>query len=185
MKIPNEAQKVFSGIIFDTYQWEQEMFDGSKSTFEMLKRPNTVQVIATMGDKILLANEEQPGITARAVSMFGGRQEPDESPQESARRELLEETGLHSDDWYLWQTFEPFYKIDWTIYVYIARNCTKVSEPKLDSGEKIKILELNFDEFVENILSDKYWGSNLALYIAKLKLNNQLDELRNLIFLPK
>lgn len=186
MNIPEKAKKVFSGIIFDTYQWEQEMFDGTTSTFEMLRRPNTVQIIATMGDKILLAQEEQPGIAvARAVSMFGGRQEPNESPAASAERELLEETGMHSDDWHLWQTFEPFYKIDWTIYIYIARNCTKISEPHLDSGEKIKVLELNFEEFIENILSDKYWGTNLALHVAKLKLNNQLDELRNLIFPPK
>ncbi len=40
MKIPPNAKRVFKGIIFDVYQWQQKMFDGSKETFEMLKRAN-------------------------------------------------------------------------------------------------------------------------------------------------
>ena len=27
-KIPNNAKRVFKGVIFDVYQWEQEVFDG-------------------------------------------------------------------------------------------------------------------------------------------------------------
>ena len=60
MKIPINAKKVFSGIIFDTYQWEQEMYDGSHKIFEMVKRSPTVDVIATMDDKIITLWEEQP-----------------------------------------------------------------------------------------------------------------------------
>lgn len=37
MKLPPQAKKVFTGQIFDVYQWEQEMYDGSFETFEMLK----------------------------------------------------------------------------------------------------------------------------------------------------
>ena len=58
MKIPNKAKKVFEGVIFDIYQWQQEMYDGSTATFEMLDRDNTIQVIATMDDKIILINEK-------------------------------------------------------------------------------------------------------------------------------
>ncbi|KKP89624.1 MAG: NUDIX hydrolase [Candidatus Moranbacteria bacterium GW2011_GWC2_37_73] len=32
--IPEHAKKVFSGTFFDVYQWEQEMFDGSKKIKE-------------------------------------------------------------------------------------------------------------------------------------------------------
>ena len=42
--IPANAKKVFHGVIFDVYQWEQEMFDGTKEIFEKLKRPDTVVV---------------------------------------------------------------------------------------------------------------------------------------------
>lgn len=38
--IPENAKLVFKGKIFDTYQWEQEMYDGSRVTFEKIKRPD-------------------------------------------------------------------------------------------------------------------------------------------------
>lgn len=38
--IPEQAGCVFHGEIFDVYQWQQEMFDGSYERFEMLRRPD-------------------------------------------------------------------------------------------------------------------------------------------------
>lgn len=37
MKIPKEAKKVFSRIIFDVYHWQLKMHDSLMGTFEMLK----------------------------------------------------------------------------------------------------------------------------------------------------
>ncbi len=42
--MPANAKRVFKGVVFDTYQWEQDMYDGTKKTFEKLKRPDTVVV---------------------------------------------------------------------------------------------------------------------------------------------
>jgi hypothetical protein len=75
-KIPEHAHKVFEGVIFDVYQWEQEMFDGSKATFEMVKRPYTVEVIPVMIDgTIAIAYEQQPPVpeTVSAVDEAYGR----------------------------------------------------------------------------------------------------------------
>lgn len=44
--IPREAELVFRGEIYKVYQWPQKMPDGSVKTFEMLRRPDTVMVIA-------------------------------------------------------------------------------------------------------------------------------------------
>src|SRR3990167_6673441 len=99
-KIPPQAKKVFSGVIYDVYQWEQAMFDGSPAIFEMLRRPNTVCVIPMVGDQILLAFEEQPN-KGPHWTLFGGRQEQDETPIQAAQRELLEESGYVSDNWEL------------------------------------------------------------------------------------
>lgn len=53
---------MFKGVIFDVYQWEQEMFDGTTQTFEKLKRPDTIMVIPVTEDgKIILTEQEQPG----------------------------------------------------------------------------------------------------------------------------
>lgn len=152
MKIPKEAKKVFDGIIFDTYQWEQELYDGSYATFERLDRADTALVYA-MNEKgeILLARQQQPG-GLEQLSGLGGRMEPGESPEEAVKRELLEESGYVADDYKLWFEWEPLEKIDWTVYIFVAKNAKKVQEPELEPGEKIDLKWATFDELVNNLI---------------------------------
>jgi ADP-ribose pyrophosphatase len=182
MKIPPQAKKVFKGLIFEVYQWEQEVFDGSTQTYEMLSRADTVDVIAVKGDKILLAHQSQP-TQPDFYSLFGGRLEENENLLVGAKRELLEESGLQSEDWELFREYDLIHKIDWTIHTYIARNCEYVSDQKLDPGEKIKIVECTFEEFIEIILSKKYAGSGILLDILYIKDDKEkLDVFKNRLF---
>jgi ADP-ribose pyrophosphatase len=181
MKIPSTAKKVFDGIIYDVYQWEQEMFDGTKQTFEMLKRPNSIEVISTVGNKIVLSKQSQPSKN-NFYSLFGGRAEEGEEPLTTAKRELLEESGLKSEDWELLKTYTPMHKIDWDAYMYVARNCIQTGCQKLDAGEKIEIVNCTFDEFIEIVESDNYLGDQLILDVLKMKHNGKLEEFRKKIF---
>jgi ADP-ribose pyrophosphatase len=58
--IPDHAECVFKGVIFDVYQWQQELYDGTATTFERIRRPDTVEVIGVTDHKILIVNDEQP-----------------------------------------------------------------------------------------------------------------------------
>ncbi len=177
MKLPPEAKKVFKGVIFDVYQWQQEMFDGSTATFEMLKRVSTVQVITIQDGKICVAHQSQP-TKKDFYSLLGGRCEVGEEPLVSAKRELLEESGLVSSDWELLKTYQPSHKIDWDIYLYVAKNCQKVAEQKLDAGEQIAIKTCTFEEFIDIVLSEKYWGDELVLDVLRMKVNGTLGEFK-------
>lgn len=182
MKIPPNARRVFKGIIFDVYQWEQKMFDGNFKTFEMLKRPNTVEIIAIRDNKILLSKQSQPN-KEDFYSLFGGRQDEDEEPLATAKRELLEESGMESQNWELIKTYSPLHKIDWEIYLFVARNCEKTEDQDLDSGEKIEIVEYTFEKFIEIVESDKYWGNELVLDILRMKQDRKkLNEFKSKIF---
>lgn len=181
MNIPPNAKRVFKGIIFDVYHWDQEVFDGSTETFEMLKRPNTIEIIATRNNKILLSHQSQPN-KHDFYSPFGGRAEENEEPLFTAKRELLEESGLSSNDWELLKIYEPIHKMDWQIYLYVARNCEKTNEQKLDAGEKIEIIECTFEEFINIVESEKYWGNELVLDILKIKGKGTLEEFRKKLF---
>ena len=153
MKIPAQAKCVFKGIIFDVYHWEQEMYDGSKATFEALKRANTVVVIPVEGNQVYYAKQEQPG-KPPFTSLFGGRAEEGEDPLESAKRELLEETGFISDDWKQIRHYAPPGRVEWNVYFFIARNCRKTTRQQLDGGEKIEVISTTIDDFVDNIILD-------------------------------
>lgn len=182
MNIPQHAKRVFKGQIFEVYQWEQEMFDGTTATFEALRRPDTIQIIATQGDKILLSHEEQPN-KPRVFTFLGGRQEEGEEPLTVAKRELLEEGGLESSDWELLKTFEAEGKIQWTTYFYVARNCQKVAEPELDAGEKIDVVAVNWEEFLEKINSGTFWSSTIAHDIHMMTHDGEkLEVFRKKIF---
>ncbi len=167
--IPPQAKKVFSGVIFDVYQWEQELYDDSMATFERLRRPATLNVIAEIDGKIAIADQEQPH-KGHFLSLLGGRQDDNENPLEGAKRELEEEAGLVSNEWELWNTVEPYNKVDWTIYTYIARNCKKNKTQNVDAGEKITVLEMTFDEFVDAVLSEQFCGQELVEQVLRMKL---------------
>ncbi len=167
--IPPQAKLAFSGEIFDVYQWEQEMFDGSTRTFEKLTRPDTASVIAVTNEgKILIADQEQPG-TQKGFCLPGGRVDKGEIPLETAKRELREETGYTGGNWELLQGYSRYSKIDYCFYVYIATGVEKKSDPKLDAGEKISALSLSFREFMDMIVDEKFEDNDLALHILRIQ----------------
>lgn len=182
MKIPKEAKKVFDGIIFDVCQWQQKMYDGSYQTFEMLKRPMTVEVIATSKDKILLGLQSQPN-KENFYSFFGGRLEDNEDALEGVKRELLEEAGLESKEWELWKTYHPASKIEWDVHLFIARNCTHVAKQNLDSGERIEIKEFSFEEFVDLVLhNDNFRDYEFTLDLFRMRERDKLEEFKKKLF---
>lgn len=147
-KVPPHAKKVFSGLIFDVYHWEQEMFDGTSQTFEMLRRVPSTSAIATVGKKIIVLDQQQPG-RSPYPSLPGGKIEAGESPEAAARRELAEETGYASSESTLFKLYNEHSKIDYDDYVFLAKNCKKFAEQNLDSGEKIKVKLVTFDQFLQ------------------------------------
>jgi hypothetical protein len=44
--IPENAKLAFKGIIFEVWQWEQKMFDGSIEIFERIWRSPSVNILA-------------------------------------------------------------------------------------------------------------------------------------------
>ena len=168
MKVPVEAKCVFEGKIFDVYQWEQKMYDGSTATFEMLKRPDTVQIIPSRGDRIYLSHEEQPN-NALHYTFLGGRCEKGEEPLVTAQRELLEESGLISSNWELFKSYEPFHKFDWQIHYFVALNCRKVQDPHLDAGEKITVKEFSFPEFVDKVTEPGFGFNHFSFELLRIK----------------
>lgn len=181
MKIPENAKRVFKGVIFSVYQWDQERFDGSTGTYEMIKRLDSAMVIPTMGDKILICKQEQPR-TGVYYSLFGGQMGENEEPLPAAKRELKEESGLTSENWELYKTYEPSNKFAWNMYLFIAHDCQKVAEQHLDPGEKIEIMEVTFEQFVEIVESDDFWGKELTLDLFRRQKAGTLGEFKQKLF---
>jgi ADP-ribose pyrophosphatase len=172
-KIPEHAKKVFAGEIFDVYQWEQELFDKSKAIFESLRRSDTVTVIPVTEDgKIMLIEEEQPHIPLH-LKNIAGKVDPGETPEDTAKRELLEETGYECNNLRLWYTQNLVYKIDWTVYTFVAQGCKKVSEQNLEGGERITPVLFEFDDFIEKVCEEDFPNLSLKVKILEAKLDSE------------
>jgi ADP-ribose pyrophosphatase len=144
--LPPEAKLVFKGVIYDTYQWQQKMYDGSYATFEMLKRPDNVKTICIKDDKIVVTEQQQPSLGVFYDLPGGRHDEESETELDCAKRELLEETGMSFKNWKLVEVNQMHNKIDSLQYVFIATGFEKQVEQNLESGEKIKVKLMDLDE---------------------------------------
>ncbi len=171
--VPPEAQKVFTGRIFDVYQWQQEMFDGTFETFEMLKRPDSVVIVAIDEGKVVVLQEEQPGGVVRSDSLPKGRIDPgDETILNAAKREMSEETGMEFEDWRLLQITQPVHKIEWFVYTFVAQSKIAQHEPTQDAGEKIIVELADFDTLKKS-------PGQLEKSIRAVQETNNLEEFLN------
>jgi ADP-ribose pyrophosphatase len=141
--LPDNASCVFRGEIFDVYQWPQRLFDGSTATFEMLKRPDTVLILAIKDDKIIFIREQQPG-RPEYTRLPGGRVDAGEDWQVAAARESAEELGLSFENWHLVDVQQPIAKIEWFVVTFVATRFIKEQTPQPDAGEKIVIVPMEF-----------------------------------------
>jgi ADP-ribose pyrophosphatase len=182
--IPADAKRVFQGVLFDVYQWEQKLYDGSTATFEKLKRPDTVVVFPVLEDgRILLTEQEQPG-KGPFLGTTGGRVDEGEDVLDAAKRELLEESGYVAQEFSLWDAQQPISKLDWAVYVFIAKGVKKVAEQKLDSGEKIVLKPVTFDEFLELGTQPDFSEKEIVPKLFEAKLDPQKKEILRKLFTP-
>lgn len=181
--IPAHAKKVFEGVLFDVYQWDQTLYDGSAAVFEKLGRADTAVVFPILEDgRILLINEEQPGRIASHVAP-SGRVEEGETPEETAKRELEEETGYRAETLVPLYEHSPASKIDWVIYAYIGKRCKRVAEAHPEAGERIALAPATFDELIQyTIEGDKshYYGYFAKIVYDALLNQNKMKELREM-----
>lgn len=195
--IPDEAKCVFSGEIYDVYQWPQELYDGSMATFEMLRRPDTVKVVAVVTpeeqkqlknvvklttseeDLIVITKQRQPRKDWYYDYPGGRVDEEDTDELAGAQREMQEETGLEFAHWKLVDVKQPFEKIDWLVYTYVATGLVQQTKQKLDAGEVIEV-ELATIPKIQQLAQRKDSAFLNFKYLDKLNSVAELLELPEL-----
>ncbi len=179
MKIPNDAKLVFDWIIYQVYQREQLMFDGSYRTFEEIVRPSSVFAIPIVDNKILVSYQKQPNKNEWYRSLIGGRKDKWETSLQWAQRELMEESWF---SWWNWtmRFDKKVSPIDWKLYYYIVKDCKQTHKPKTSNWEKIKIFELEREVFLEMAVSGIFFNEPLKDRMMTAKSKDNISALKKL-----
>jgi len=107
----------------------------------VLEQPNWVNVIPlTSDEQVVMVEQWRHGTRSVHLETPGGLMEDGETPEQCARRELIEETGYEAGEVVRLGTVHPNPAIQNNLQHYVlATNCRRVDSPALDDAEDIVV----------------------------------------------
>ncbi len=124
--------------------------------FYVLEYPDWVNVIAiTPDDHFVFVRQYRYALDIDSIELCAGVIEPNETPEDGARRELLEETGYGGGQWQEFMTIgqNPSTCNNLT-HCFIATGVTRLQDQHLDRTEDIDVVLLTREQVLEMLNSD-------------------------------
>lgn len=155
--VPKDATKTFDGILFNIYQWDLDLYDGTRARYECAVRQDSASVIAFKDpDTIVLTEQEQPNRAKPFIDVPGGRVDEGEEPEQTARREFLEETGMSIGRLIPYKQIQLSGSTRFTLHYYLATDLEEVAGAQHpDPGERITVRYTPIDEAVRMSLQQE------------------------------
>ncbi len=144
------GQKVYSGVLLHVQRDVVRLPDGGQSVREYIHHPGAVLAIPLFDDgRVLLERQFRYPLKREFIELPAGKLEPGEDHLQTARRELLEETGYVAGKWTRLGLIHPGIGYsDEVIELWLAQTLQK-REAQPDGDEFLEIFELPFTEALE------------------------------------
>jgi ADP-ribose pyrophosphatase len=160
---PDRARRVYDGKLFDVVV---EEWDGHER--EIVEHPGATAIVAVDRDGcVTLVRQLREAARKRLLELPAGTLEADESPLESAQRELAEEVGLRGGRW---RELAAFYTTPGfcreRMHLFVAEGVEQgTASPEED--EEMEIVRWRVDEIAERLgeLEDAKTIAGLLLFL--------------------
>lgn len=165
LTVENHVVKLPDGRIIPDWPW--------------LIIPSAAIVLAvTEAEQFLCFRQTKYAVQGTCLAPVGGMLEPNETPLEAAKRELLEEMGYESADWVNLGShlLDPNRGIA-SMHLFLALNARQVAEPDSDDLEDQELIFLTRKEIEQALKAGEFkvlaWSAVVAISLNHLYLAEQ------------
>ncbi|RYM05080.1 NUDIX hydrolase [Sporolactobacillus sp. THM7-7] len=170
-ELKKESKDIFKGKVVHLVIDKVVLPNGEESTREVVKHPGAVAVIAINKEgKILLVRQYRYALGKIIYEIPAGKLEPGEDPNDSALRELEEETG------YRCEKIEPiasFYSSpgfsDELLHIYYTDTLVQ-GRQHLDNDEFLEVCAVDLEEAVRMVQDHRIADAKSVYAIQYLQL---------------
>jgi ADP-ribose pyrophosphatase len=143
----SEPETLLRTSLFRVVQQTYKTPDHREHVHQIVRHPGAVTILPVLDDgRICLIDNYRLAVDQTLLELPAGTREPDEDPAETARRELIEETGYRAGRIELLTRFFMSPGIlDEQMHLFLATQLTP-GEPDLQGGEQITPRVTTWDE---------------------------------------
>lgn len=177
LPIVKESQVVFEESLLKVKRDRLQV--GSNPSYDyysLVTYPFAVAILATTPDGSLVLTQEYRHPTAQILlGCPGGFVDLNEDPIESAKRELMEETGFQAQSFQVIGSAFPYAGISSQKTIYIqAQEAVLIEEQKLESSEIIRPLLIKLKDILQAISQRYHVDGNLCTALFFYQLHNSI-----------
>ena len=165
-----EKETIFHSPVLDIVRQAEVSETGLKGDYYSIKAPDWVVVVPVYEESFVLVKQWRHGESNLTTEFPGGVMNPDETPEETAYRELLEETGFKAGKLTCIGSCSPNPALFANhFYCFLAEDLTQTGKQHPDSDELIDYMLMPVGEVMKRFgskeFSHAFMGTALAFYM--------------------
>lgn len=144
-----DSEQVFKGKLLDVWRDTVSLPDGGTATREYIRHPGAATIVALTPEReVVLVRQYRYPMHNVFIEIPAGKIDPGETPLETAKRELLEETGYTAREWTELTTLHNAISYATERIVLFLAEGLEQGKQKLDENEFVEVFTAPLDDMV-------------------------------------
>ena len=171
---PVSSEEIYRGKIVHLFQDTVRLPNGKHAIREVMRHPGAVCIVPLTDDnEVVMVRQFRHPFSRVLLEAPAGKLDPNEAPEDCARRELSEETGAEAGELtYIGDYYPSVAVLDENIRLYVARKLTFHTQ-HTDEDEFLHVERIPLSTLVEQVLSGEICDGKTQTAILKTWLLEQ------------